>query len=458
MFLSKPIIPLASAQGEGISASEVENEIEVSKQSDLECPSFFEGKKPLQINCLPQILQKCLSVFESNLDKDLVLLGSLTAISAVLPNYISLYAGKIYHPNLNVNIIANYGSGKGVVDPCRHLVKAIDDLLSDEISDRIKNETHQKSLFIEADSSGAAMKKQLFLNHGLGLIWETEGIGLVTAASQDWGKDIPVMFLRACEHEEIASNRSVTGKIKIENPQLSSLLAFVPSGIGTLLQKESGSFSRMLYYLFDPPLSDIDPFAQKLSYKTHFKEIGKSIVPIYKYLRSINELDVDACIYFSFSENQQAVFKEELNKLRRKMGKHWAGIIPRLYVQYLRICMIFSILEDWQNNDCQRISPRIICSNNAALLGEYMIEILLEHMKKMYSLIPKREKTRFSAKLKAGSRAETLFNALPAKFKTSEVYLISDKMEISRPSVTRYLKDYVDIGLTDYKHGQYLKT
>jgi Protein of unknown function (DUF3987) len=424
--------------------------VEVSRQGELDCSSFFEGKKPVLIQCLPKILQASLSIFKTNIDKDLVLLGSLTAISAVLPNYVSLYAGKLYYPNLNVNIIAAYGSGKGVADPCRFLVKEVDDWLFTEISEKIKNETNEKSL------SGAAMKKRLFVNDGRGLVWETEGIGLANAASQDWGKDIPEIFLRACEHEPITYNRS-NWRIRIEEPQLSSFMAFVPSGISAFLDKESGYFSRMIYYLFDPPLVDIDPFSQKVSYKEHFQNIGKSVFPIYNHLKGINELDPNTTVSFEFTDEQKVIFTTELNKLRRKYGKKWTGIIQRLHLQYLRIAMILSLLENWEENNCQEISPKIICSDNAVLLAEYMFETLFVHTLKMYSLIPNRDKDLFSAKIKADTKADALFNALPSRFKSSELHQIAESLSISKRTADRYLSLYKRCQLINGAYEHYFK-
>jgi len=74
---------------------------------------------------LPEFLQKVVAVATSNEERDILLLGSLGAISACLPKVSGIYDGKRVFPNLFLFITAQASAGKGRLVHCRQLVNPI---------------------------------------------------------------------------------------------------------------------------------------------------------------------------------------------------------------------------------------------------------------------------------------------------------------------------------------------
>ena len=81
---------------------------------------------------LPEFLQKIIAVATSDEEKDILLLGSLTAISACLPKVYGIYDGKKVFANLFLFITAQASAGKGRLVHCRQLVNPIHKELREE--------------------------------------------------------------------------------------------------------------------------------------------------------------------------------------------------------------------------------------------------------------------------------------------------------------------------------------
>ncbi len=74
---------------------------------------------------LPGLLQKVVAKSNSPEDRDLLLLGSLVAISACLPKVYGIYAEREVYPNLFLFVTAQASAGKGRLTLCRKLVDPI---------------------------------------------------------------------------------------------------------------------------------------------------------------------------------------------------------------------------------------------------------------------------------------------------------------------------------------------
>jgi len=74
---------------------------------------------------LPDFLKKATSRMETDQDKDIVLLGSITALSACMPTVKGIYGDKTVHANLYLFVTAEASAGKGNLSYCRQLVEPI---------------------------------------------------------------------------------------------------------------------------------------------------------------------------------------------------------------------------------------------------------------------------------------------------------------------------------------------
>ena len=102
-----------------------ETESSQCSESSDPMPTFSQDIYGLLPSFLTQIINKA----KNYEDADLLLLGSLTVISACLPNVSGYYAEREVFPNLFTFISAQASAGKGRLTLCRHLVKPIHDNL-----------------------------------------------------------------------------------------------------------------------------------------------------------------------------------------------------------------------------------------------------------------------------------------------------------------------------------------
>ena len=114
----------------------------------------------IDVDKLPPLLRKVMAKSLSAADADLLLLGSLTCLSACMPHLCGVYDGMTVFSNLFFFANAPASSGKGRLSLCKLLVMPIHQALRQEY-------------------------KMLNENEGTGLIFETEGDTLANTFSSD---------------------------------------------------------------------------------------------------------------------------------------------------------------------------------------------------------------------------------------------------------------------------------
>ena len=182
------------------SSEDMEDLEDLSDLSDIpESSQCSESSEPLPTfsqeiySFLPSLLTQIINKANNFEDADILILGSLTVISACLPNISGHYAEREVFPNLFTFISAQASAGKGRLTLCRHLVKPIHNdlkkqyaiamdeyrhLLNDYSQDKKNREPPQeppiKTLLIPANSSATSVYQVLNDNGGVGLIFETD--------------------------------------------------------------------------------------------------------------------------------------------------------------------------------------------------------------------------------------------------------------------------------------------
>ncbi len=217
-----------------------ETESSQSSESSDPMPTFSQDIYGLLPSFLTQIINKAKN-FE---DADLLILGSLTVISACLPNISGNYAEREVFPDLFTFISAQASAGKGRLTLCRHLVKPIHNnlkkiysaemeeyrhLLNDYSQDKKNREPPTeppiKTLLIPANSSATSVYQVLNDNGGVGLIFETEGDTLANTFKSDYG-NFSDGFRKAFHHEMISYTRRKDREfVELTKPRLSALLS-----------------------------------------------------------------------------------------------------------------------------------------------------------------------------------------------------------------------------------------
>ena len=94
-----------------------------------------EGQEDLRIvehldsSSLPESVQQMISLASTPEEKDIILMATLAAASACVPNLYFSYGptGKKYYTNLQCFILAAAASGKGIANQALEMVRVIDE-------------------------------------------------------------------------------------------------------------------------------------------------------------------------------------------------------------------------------------------------------------------------------------------------------------------------------------------
>jgi hypothetical protein len=339
---------------------------EVAKTNDLS-PYIFKGKGQIDENiyeALPSLLKDiCMKMLDKQ-EKEIALLGSISVISGLLPNYKGKYDGKSISANLYFMLLGSYGSGKGTLPLCRILGKKIHDFKKASFQNAMQQyevereqwennkngtlpeEPCQQMLYIPANISGSGLKMILAQNHEEGIMFETELDTLTNATKVDIGQF--TSLLRAAFHHETDSAFRKTNQeyTELENPRLTLVLSGTYDQLYRLMPSiENGLFSRFMYYELDanPAFRNVfDPVRN--DYEKVFEEKSKVLLDLYETLNLKEEP-----ILFSFTEEQKADFNQFFSKLKKDLGQSFKeeifGNVNRLGVIFFRIAMVFSILR-----------------------------------------------------------------------------------------------------------------
>jgi hypothetical protein len=255
---------------------------------------------------LPDFLQKTTAKATSAEDKDLLLLGSLVAISPCLPNIYGIYAERNVFPNLFLFVTAQASAGKGRLTLCRKLVEPIHRALREQ--SKVEQQEYQRQLteytttkdktdmerpqepplrmlIIPANNSATGLFQILNDNQGIGLIFETEGDTLAQTFKSEHG-NYSDGFRKAFHHEIISYNRRKDREfVELETPRLSALLSGTPKQVSTLIPNaENGLFSRFIFYYMNILLVWKDVFAgdNSQTLDDYFRHLGNQFFDFYK--------------------------------------------------------------------------------------------------------------------------------------------------------------------------------
>ena len=186
----------------------------------------------LDMQKLPESVQQMISLASTPEEQDIILMATLAAASACVPNMYFRYGptGKKYYANLQCFILAAAASGKGIANQALEMVRVIDE---------------QHPMLIAGDSTLAAWYKALEAQGGVGYMHESEG-SVITDIWKASAANYNTALRKAAEHEAISRNR-VKGASEIKCPRLSMLLTGTFGQYKALVPSvENGYFSRLL--------------------------------------------------------------------------------------------------------------------------------------------------------------------------------------------------------------------
>ena len=463
---SKPSIPsLPRNEGSGvIEVSEVEEEEEEI------LPSFSAGLK----GTLPELLERVLDKSTSDEDGDILLLGSLAALSACLPNVSGVYNGRPVWANLFLFVTARASSGKGRLALCRYLIEPIHDELRQlneaEMMDYkqkmqqyncAKNkadlekpeEPPLRMLFIPANSSATAVYQVLNDNDGQGIMFETEGDTLANTFSSDYG-NYSDGFRKAFHHESVSYVRRKDREyVNLKRPRLSTVLTGTPKQVLSLItDAENGLFSRFIFYYMRTKLEWQDVFQESAdgTLDEYFQGLGEEFRDFYVVLKMSGEMK------FRLTPEQGQSFNMWFENVQRdfaaKYGDELIASVRRMGLITFRIAMILTTLRVMEHG---AFDAEMWCLDEDFNSAMKIAQVLIEHTAKVFRELPKVATGSGSQKT---IRKQVFWEKLPDEFDRKTFVDVSAGLGIPLSTAERSVKKWCEEGLVErVDQGKYRK-
>ena len=460
--------PASVSRNEVIGGSEV-NEGTQEEEEDL--PTFSQSIH----DSLPDFLKKIYVCADSDEDADILILGSLTVISAALPNILGVYGKRPVYANLFLFVTARASSGKGRLSLCKYLIEPIHENLR-SINEAEKMEYKEKMqrynaagknkvnmekpdepplrmLFIPANSSATAVYQVLNDNNGQGIMFETEGDTLANTFTSDYG-DYSDGFRKAFHHESISYVRRKDKEyVNIKRPRLSTLLTGTPKQITSLItDAENGLFSRFIFYFLNTKIVWKDVFESNgdMTADDYFCSLGVEFNDFYRLLTDAGE------IRFSFTDSQQeefnAYFDAQQLKFAGSLGTEIIASIRRMGLITFRMAMILSALRIMEDG-C--FEPKLICTDTDFKTAMTISDVLLQHTAKVFKELPKANAATAGSGQKT-VRRQMFLDKLPPEFDRHTFIDIAASLSIPLSTAERNIKQWCEKGiLTHLDQGKY---
>ena len=465
-----------SAESAAHHTAEIAETAESAESLAEPLPTFSDKVK----NQLPDVLKQIAESGNSTQDADILILGSLTVLSACMPHIKGIYDRRTVFPNLFLFVTARASSGKGRLNLCRHLVEPIHEDLRNLNEAEMMEYKHKLSeynaagkkkvdmekpeeppmrmLFIPANSSATAVYQVLNDNGGIGLMFETEGDTLANTFGSDYG-NYSDGFRKAFHHETISYIRRKDREyVNIKNPRLSTVLTGTPRQVLNLItDAENGLFSRFLFYYLDTKLVWNNVFAESgnETLEDHFAAIGKDYHDFHTIL---SEYGSD--IIFRLTTEQQEDFNTLFDQWQAdyaaSCGDEFIATVRRLGVITFRIAMILSTLRIMEYG-C--LSPQIICSDTDYTTAKTIAETIIHHDERIFRTLASPTATAsVSTAVQRQSQQLKYLEALPEEFDRKTYCELATAMGLNPKSIERTIKKWCEEGrLENIAYGKYRK-
>ncbi len=445
----------------GIKPKQQQQIVEVLQQPE-------EVKQPLPTipttvyNNIPTFLQQVVQPSSSNEERDILLLGALTAFSACFPKLFGVYDQRKVFSNLYLFVTAPASAGKGRLNQIKNLVNPVHKQKREQSKtlkqqhqvematynmNKGKSETMEKPskppermLFIPANNSVTGVYQLISDNEGRGLIFETEGDTLAQAFKSDYG-NYSDGFRKAFHHETISYYRRTDREyVDIERPCLSTVLSGTPKQIQALVPSaENGLFSRFMFYYMNikPTWKNVFQTDTTNGLDEYYDQLGKEFFGLYKTLKNNPDIEV------RLTTEQQQKFNVFFEKLQTKylnlQPDDYIATVRRLGLIAFRIIMLFSVFRIMEDGDVNQVR---YCEDIDFENTLEMISVLVKHSSKVFNDLPIEQK-----EVKRANRKERFLEALPYQFSRQDYLNIADKNKIPHKTAEGYITKFVDAGL-----------
>jgi hypothetical protein len=406
---------------------------------------------------LPDFLKEVLADAITTQDADILILGTLTVISACMPNIYGIYANDEVYPNLFLFVTAPPSAGKGRLEKCRLIVQPIHDNLlkiydaqmEEYVDKQIDFEDRgcrgerpvepvRQLLFIPADASASKFKRTLKDNGETGLIFETEGDTMANAFKSEYGQYSDA-FRKAFHHECITYIRVKDNTyIEIKKPRLSAVLSGTPDQIqGLIPNAANGLFSRFMFYCLNIDLKWHNVFDKTIcNTDEHFRQLGNQFYDLFQILMASSKRE------FCFTPQQEerflSVFQEIQDNFYYVLGGDFLATTRRLGLITFRIAMILSVLRTLDDGE---FPAKIICKDADFDTAITITKVIIQHASYIFQGLPQCASS--NPVLQLTRIRQNFLAALPAQFNRETYVKIAHSLCISPKTAEKHISFFV---------------
>jgi hypothetical protein len=444
-------------------------QLSASEVSKEEMPTFSDQL----YDTIPDFLKEVVAPSSSNEERDIMLLGALTAFSACFHKLYGIYDQVKVYSNLFLFVTAPASAGKGKLNQVKQLVTPIHKLHREQaksLKEQFESETAtynmnkgknddlekpikppERMLFIPANNSVTGVYQLLSDNEERGLMFETEGDTLAQAFKSDYG-NYSDGFRKAFHHETISYYRRTDREyVDIDKPCLSTVLSGTPRQVATLVPNaENGLFSRFIFYYMNikPVWKNVFAKRDTISLEEHYERLGKEFLGLYKTLKN------NASIEVTLSRKQEEKFNTFFAALQIKyielQPEAYIATVRRLGLVAFRIAMLFTALRIMEDGDVNKTKECEDVDFDNALA---MVKVLVKHSSKVFNDLPIESK-----KQKQMNKKERFLETLPAEFTRQDYLSTADELGIPHKTAEGYITAFVKAVLIHRdSHSKYEK-
>ena len=442
----------------------------------------------------PKILMLIMSYATSPTQRDILLLGALTALGATMERYVRCsYSGKYQSPCLQTFFVAPPASGKSGLSLIRLLVEPIHDKIRQQVDEEKKNyellgkervntEAPQmppnKMFLISGNNSGTGILQNIMDANGTGLICETEADTIASAISSEYGHWSDTLR-KAFDHDRLSYNRRTDQEYReVKRIFLAVLLSGTPAQVRALIPSaENGLFSRQLFYYMHGIYTWADQFAcGEIDLDEIFRSIGRD------WQLKLDILKEHGIHTLRLTDEQKkefnALFSDLFFRSDIANGNEMRSFIARLAVNICRIMSTIAMLrvleipQPYQLKSSDRYAPvpdKEIPTDNVkdgiitrwdititpedfkAVLG--LVKPLYRHATHILSFLPSSEIPH-----RANADRDAFFDALGDEFTRTQLTEQATAMGIKPNTALSWLRRLVKKGLFVMKEkGTYVR-
>lgn len=410
----------------------------------------------LDMHKLPESVQQMISLASTPEEQDIILMATLAAASACVPNLYFTYGptGKKYYANLQCFILAAAASGKGIANQALEMVRVIDE---------------QYPMLIAGDSTLPAFYKAIEEQGGCGYMHESEG-SVITDIWKNSAANYNTALRKAAEHEPISRNR-VRSASELKNPRLSMLLTGTFGQYKALVPNvENGYFSRLLTVV----IRGTNPFdkryvSSKGGQSVIPRIVGQRLLRTYEQLMNAGERE------WSLTDAQKERLGEHLETeygtLIGLLGENFHSAVVRMAVQIERMAMVLTAMRVQnteyrvQNteyriqteSDSELMNEKILCADEDYETAEMIGNKMLLHMASAYRMIDG-DAQDVVPEIKPLDQRKVLFEQLKGEYSHGDLAEEAKRQGVSKRTVERWNLSWIEIGIVEKtNHGQYRK-